>query len=291
MRVAEASRRTVLFVATVFLISWGGILIVVGGLAGFNGTLGRDDPRFPLVYLAMLAGPVVSGLLFTTVSAGGQGFRALGTRLVRWRVAPRWYALALVTAPLTVVLVRSAVSADAAPVTVGAIAFGVLVGLGAGIFEELGWTGVATVELSRRFSMLRSGLILGVVWAAWHVLAMTWGIDNLAGPVPIPIFIAIDLLSALPAYRVLMVWLHARTQSLLLTMLMHASLTTSLLVLGPTASTGWELLAYDAGVAGVLWMLVWLFVRPGANPKASAVNRANIAATLNTRASRSALCR
>ena len=77
------------FVTVTFAISWGGILLVVGGPAGFTGATARTDPRFPLVYLAMLAGPVLSGILFTAITCGGSGFRELGSRLFRWRVHAR----------------------------------------------------------------------------------------------------------------------------------------------------------------------------------------------------------
>jgi len=36
--------------------------------------------------------------------------------------------------------------------------------------EELGWTGVATDEPLDRWGELRAGLLLGQVWAAWHLI-------------------------------------------------------------------------------------------------------------------------
>ena len=98
-----------LFFLTAFAISWGGIFLIVG-LEGFTGTDARSDPRFPFVYLAMLAGPVISGLLFTALAGGRAGFRDLASRLFRWRVAGRWYAIALLTAPLIVLATLSCLS-------------------------------------------------------------------------------------------------------------------------------------------------------------------------------------
>jgi membrane protease YdiL (CAAX protease family) len=48
--------------------------------------------------------------------------------------------------------------------------FSLAVGLGAGIFEELGWTGFAIPRLSRRHGIVSTGLIVGVLWGAWHLL-------------------------------------------------------------------------------------------------------------------------
>jgi CAAX protease family protein len=60
----------------------------------------------------------------------------------------------------------------------------------------------------------------------------------------------------LTAYRVLMVWVYDRTESLLVAMLMHASLTTSTMILGPLAIAGGPLLIYDVVSALVWWVVV-----------------------------------
>ena len=259
-----------LFFLVAFVISWGGILLIVGP-NGFGGVDARSDPRFPFVYLAMLAGPVVSGLSFTALSST-TGFRDLASRLLRWRVAGRWYAVALLTAPV-LVLTALALLWLASPRFVPGILtsqdkfevvlFGLLIGLGAGILEELGWTGFGLVHLRRRFGILTTGLTLGFLWAAWHVLAAVWGIGDLAGAVPLILFVPIDLLALLPVYRVLMVWVYDRTQSLLLSMLMHASLTTTLLTLGPTGVSGPSQLVYDLVLSAILWTVVTFVVIRG----------------------------
>ena len=72
---------------------------------------------------------------------------------------------------------------------------------------------------------LTTGLIVGVLWGAWHFLVIFWGSGTFlrsapAGPLPA----RGPLLLCLPAFRVLMVWVYDRTGSLLVAMLMHASL-------------------------------------------------------------------
>jgi membrane protease YdiL (CAAX protease family) len=130
------------------------------------------------------------------------------------------------------------------------------VGLGAGFFEELGWTGFAVPGLRRRYGVLATGLIVGVLWAAWHVLVVVWGIGNSAGAVPLAVFIPLDLLSVLPAYRVLMVCVYDHTRSLAVAMLMHASLTTSLLILGPLNVSGVQILTFELALAASLWIVL-----------------------------------
>ena len=77
------------FFALTFAISWGGMLLIIvaGGTGGY-----------PM--LAWVAGPPVAGILLTGLLYGRAGFRDLLARMTRWRVGARWYAVALLTAPL-----------------------------------------------------------------------------------------------------------------------------------------------------------------------------------------------
>ncbi len=88
------------YFALTFAISWGGFLLVIGGPGGFPGTSGQIDPLFPFVVLAMLAGPSVAGILLTGLVDGRAGLREFLSRLLKWRVGARWYAVALLPAPL-----------------------------------------------------------------------------------------------------------------------------------------------------------------------------------------------
>ena len=60
----------------------------------------------------------------------------------------------------------------------------------------------------------------------------------------------------LPAYRVLMVWVYDRTGSLLVAMLMHASLTACLIVFSPSTVTGLPLVAYGFALGAAWWIVV-----------------------------------
>ena len=98
------------YFALTFVISWGGILIGHGGPGGIPGTREQFERLLPVVILAMLAGPSVAGILLTGLVHGRAGFRELLSRLLRWRVGARWYAVALLTAPLLVTATPLALS-------------------------------------------------------------------------------------------------------------------------------------------------------------------------------------
>ena len=87
------------FVLT-FAITWSLFVFAVGGPGSIPATKEEFTTLPLLAILAVLVGPSVSGLAMTGFLYGREGFRNLLTRLTRWRVGARWYALALLTAPL-----------------------------------------------------------------------------------------------------------------------------------------------------------------------------------------------
>jgi membrane protease YdiL (CAAX protease family) len=253
------------------VVSWGGILAIVLPTQ-FPAPASETERLFVSVYLAMLAGPSLAGLTVTAVVGGSHALSEFGNRLRAWRVGLRWYVVALVTAPLAMaitLLALSLVSTEFTPsilagntATAGVlptssltafVATGLAVGVGAGFFEELGWSGVAVPRLLERRGVLPTGVTVGVVWGAWHFLAIFWGSAAAIGDVPIPLYLLVALFSFLVPYRILMTWVYQRTRSTLVGILMHASLTSSMLVMGAPVS-GRALLTYDLAFGAVLWM-------------------------------------
>jgi membrane protease YdiL (CAAX protease family) len=254
------------FYALAFAITWGGLIIVVGGPSEVLGSPELLGARFAFVMLAWLAGPSVASILMTGLVYGREGLRDLLTRVTRWRVGARWYAVALLTAPLLVTAVLFALSlsspeylptilttSDKGSLLLQGIV-GTLVG---GIFEELGWTGFATPTLLKRmrYGVLATGLIVGVLWGVAHLPLYYWGASgDLSGSLLL-VVVAANILAWFPPYRVLMVWVYDRTESLLLAILMHASLTGSLVILGSLAP-GWPLFTFLLVFGAVLWVVV-----------------------------------
>lgn len=79
--------------------------------------------------------------------------------------------------------------------------------------------------------------------------------DSFSGALPLALLL-VRLFSWLPAYRVLMVWVYDRTESLLVAMLMHTSLVaTQVLFRPPAASAGSQLISILIWAA-MLWAAV-----------------------------------
>jgi uncharacterized protein len=253
------------FVLT-FVISWGGFILVVGP-SGFPGTPEDFATLMPFVALAVLVGPSVAGILMTSLVHGRTGLRELLACLRRWRVGALWYAVALLTAPLLYMAILPGLSLLSAEFVPGIFASvdkatlllsGIVGGLVVSIFEEIGWTGFAVPMLRRRYGVLATGLIVGLLWAAWHWLGQIWAPAASSGTFSLTILL-LDPFFFMVAYRVLMVWVYNHSGSLLVAILMHMALTASALILNPAgfaATAGWPLLTFDLVWAGALWLVV-----------------------------------
>jgi CAAX protease family protein len=237
----------------VFALSWGAMLLLTGGL----GPIGSSDPRFLFIALTAPVAPAIVGLLLTGLVAGRAGYRHLLARLLSWRVGVGWYAVALLTAPLLTVTValflalavRSTEFLPAIltkPDPLGLLLPGMVGGLIAGFCEELGWTGFAIPRLRLRYGVFATGLLVGVVWGAWHFPLFREG-ASFSAALPV-ILLLVQLFAWLPAYRVLMVWVYDRTGSLLVTILMHASLIATQLIALP---------ALTGEGSSLVWILTW----------------------------------
>jgi hypothetical protein len=85
-----------------FVISWAAVIMVVGP-SGISANRLPSDMQKALLFPTMVVGPSVAGLLLTGLIYGREGFRELRSRLLKWRVGARWYAVAVLTAPLAYV--------------------------------------------------------------------------------------------------------------------------------------------------------------------------------------------
>jgi membrane protease YdiL (CAAX protease family) len=262
-------------------ISWTSILTVTG-TGRFHGEAVPVEKTM-LMLAAMLLGPCLSGLLMTALTGGRSGLGELLRRLLRWRVGAAWYGALLLNPLLTLAVLggfAAAVSPDYLPTF---RLLGVLYGLLAGIFEEIGWTGFATPRLLEKYTPLKAGLILGLLHGGWHTLAGLvgtapgneglWAIDTL-----------VFWVGGLTAYRVLMTWVYARTRSLLLGQLMHLVMTGCYAATIPALAYGRVIPVYAAITVG-LWVMVGLVIALGR--KSPAAREADISQSRNWRRSAS----
>jgi len=250
-----------IFFVLTFTISWGGFILVVGP-SGFSNANWLADPSFLFVVMVMLAGPSVAGLVMTGISDGQAGFSKLLSRLLKWRVGAQWYGIALLSAPVLSVIPLFALSIKSPIFTaddkVNVLLSGFIAGLTT-VFEEIGWTGFAIPRLRLRYSILTTGLIVGIIWGAWHLLQQLYISSTYTGEIPPALYLSLAIfntIAGLTAYRVLMVWVYDSTGSLLVTTLMHASLTASNIFIFRPEATGMPFLICGLVFTVAQWVVV-----------------------------------
>ena len=114
-------------------------------------------------------------------------------------------------------------------------------------------------RLRLRYGVFATGLLVGVPWGAWHLLQGLWVGGTYAGAIPLTLFLPLGFFSGiaeLTAYRVLMVWVYDRTGSLLVAVLMHASLIAGTIFLFTPLATGVPMVTYSWVFDAALWVVV-----------------------------------
>jgi uncharacterized protein len=168
-------------------------------------------------------GPLVAALVVIGLTEGRPGYRALGVRLLRWRVGWVWWAVAFGT-PLAVLALAAAANVAVwgapAPTVAGLVWSELALGfairfvnpLDGPLGEEPGWCGYALPQLLARRSPLAATTLLGVLVAGWHLPLVAAG---MLAPVGLGVTFAITFSYA---------WLFLRTGgSVLLTMVFHVA--------------------------------------------------------------------
>ncbi|HEX7306203.1 type II CAAX endopeptidase family protein [Lentzea sp.] len=213
------------------LLSW---LAWTPYVLSHNG-LGWWDYRFPEVlgtsqFAGVLPGaylgPIVSALVVTAVADGRAGLRRWAGRMWRWRVRWQWYAFSLLAVPVAMLLTGLAFSGGriAAPSMMAVAAYVpalLLQMVTTGLAEEPGWRDFALPRMQRRFGPLTGTMILGPLWAAWHLpLFLTeWGGRPDADWTRPLVFVVFCV-----TFNVVMTWVFNSTgESLPLAMLLHVS--------------------------------------------------------------------
>ena len=244
------------YFALAFFIAWVGSLLI-GGSAFLQGEPLKHQSLL-LIFISMLAGPSLAGSFMIFLSDGHKGLNDLFARMTCWQVGRAWYA-ALLIFPLLILfvtlLLADLVSTEFSPTF---FAFGILLGLLAGFFEEIGWMGFAFDQLQAKFSAVGVALYLGCVHGLWHFMADFLGSAPHFAEYWLPYFLCFVLF--VTALRVLIVWVYVNTESLLLAQLMHGSSSGFLAVLVPMGLAPVHWLIFYGVYALVLWLISALVI-------------------------------
>jgi uncharacterized protein len=249
----ERHPATCYFILT-FSISWLGAL----GLIANKLFHGQSIPKMDgiLMFPIMLLGPTGASLILTRQTEGKAGLRNLGSSMSRWKLPLKWYLISFLIPPclilLTLFTLKTFISLAFSP---NLFYFGLLFGIPAGIFEEIGWMGYAFPKIRLRHNFISSGLILGFFWGLWHLPVIDFlGAASPHGRFLVPFFLAFIAIQM--AIRLIIAWIYERTNSILLAQFMHAVSTGCLATFGPGGLTPAQETLWYALYAALLWVMV-----------------------------------
>jgi len=183
-------------------------------------------------YLVAGFGPMIAAYGVTGCQSGQVGIRALLKPGIQWRVKWRWF-IVIWTLPALIYLVALGLhrllggALPNSPATgrwgLAIVNFFLVMLVGGPLGEEFGWRGYALPALQRRFSAFWSSVILGIIWACWH-LPLFFISGTGQHQLPFGLF----LLNTI-ALSILFTWVYNNTSgSILMSILLH------------TAVNGWE---------------------------------------------------
>ena len=161
------------FFALAFGLTWGIAALLILFPAQIEAIFGELSTTNPLFILAVYA-PGIAGVFLVWRYYGIKGLGSFFRRLTLWRMPVTWWVFLVVGIPALVYLgaALNGTIADPFPFStwyamLSALALALLLGP----IEEFGWRGVGLPLLQRRLAPLWAGLLLGAVWALWHVPA------------------------------------------------------------------------------------------------------------------------
>ena len=220
------------FFALTFTIAWS-LWLPLGILA----------PEKTLLTLPGAWAPTISSLILIGVSDGWGGIRTFLKKVIHWRVGFGWYVVVLfgIAAIAYLAIGIGTLFGIAAPEIsmpdglpregwIGALPVILLINifLGGPLAEDIGWRGYILPKLRERMNALNASLLIGIIWAIWHIpffVFREW--HAVVGNVP---FLWFALLTT--SWSVLFGWVYVNTESILMPILFHAAINTTLGTLG-----------------------------------------------------------
>jgi uncharacterized protein len=190
------------------------------------------------VFLLGVFSPGVVAIALTAYRDGRAGVAELLGRIGMWQASPWLYLFAITylaaTKLIAAVLHRLLIGTWPAFGTMPVLLMlgGILISFWAQAGEEVGWRGYALPRLAARLGLNGASVVLGVIWALWH-LPLFYLAGSGSDGQSFPIY-----LLHVTALSVAMSWVYWRSGgSLLLVMLMHSAVNNTTGIV-PTAVPG-----------------------------------------------------
>ncbi|MEZ2414504.1 CPBP family intramembrane glutamic endopeptidase [Muriicola sp. E247] len=164
--------------------------------------------------------PSILALIFTAISKGKKGVYELFIKQTIRKINFKWLLLSIVAIPLIASLaVLTSLNFDLSKFSLRTTQllpqFVVIILIALG--EEYGWRGFLLPKLIKKFNLLYSSIILGLIWGFWHLPAYFIGTG-----VPLQMNFMVFLLWVIVG-TLFISWIYYYTKSVLTSILAHIS--------------------------------------------------------------------
>ena len=165
------------FLALTFGLTWGiaALLILFSDqVAAIFGELTASNP----LYILAVYAPGIAGVFLVWRSYGLKGLGSFFRRLTLWRMPRVWWLYLVLGIPVIAYLsaALNGTISDPLPFSPWTQVFPALLSaFFLGTLEEFGWRGIALPLLQRKMAPIWAGLVVGIIWAAWHIPAFLLG--------------------------------------------------------------------------------------------------------------------
>ena len=270
-----------LFFALTYIISWSAFF-GAEALSGAASVPFGSTPLSGALYLFGVFTPAWVALALSAQEGGRAGIISLLRRIVQFPHNAWWYVFAtgyIAGVKLAAALLHR-LFAGAWPhfgdMRLLVLLIATLVSTPVQAGEELGWRGYALPRLAVHIGLARAAIVLGVIWALWHLPFFFFpGTDKSGQSLPL-------YLLQVTAISIAAAWLYWRTnQSLLIVMLMHAAVN-NIKDIVPSAVNGTaRAVAFNASLVGwltvaILWICAAYFLIRMRNQKFQAAAESSI---------------
>ena len=165
------------FVALAFALTWGLAALLVLFPAELEAAFGELSYTNPLFILAVYS-PGIAAVFLVWLRCGFVGLMRFFRRLTLWRMPVAWWVFLAVGVP-AIFYLGAAIKGTAFEPLPFPSWYELLPALALALFigpiEEFGWRGLAMPLLQRKLAPIWAALVLGVIWAAWHIPAFLLG--------------------------------------------------------------------------------------------------------------------
>jgi CAAX protease family protein len=160
----------ILYFSSVFVISWS---------TWISAIILKTGAFTPILLLIGLFGPAISAIITTVKVSGVEGAKKLLASYKLLRFSPSFWLIGFLLIPL--IFLMSAIVYPSSAVTTIFTSNSVIFSLASFVYllfinsgEEIGWRGFALPRLqglgiSKKHNALIASLILGIIWAVWHL--------------------------------------------------------------------------------------------------------------------------